>query len=89
MEAAVLVCERGESTSACVLLFVLCRLVANGAASSRASADTDEVVADRRRTCFLYTDTVVLFIARRVVASRREVQSEFWGPQPDLRQRIH
>jgi hypothetical protein len=43
---------------------LVCRLVANGAASSRASAaDTDEVVAGRCRTCFLYTDTAVLLPA--------------------------
>jgi hypothetical protein len=32
----------------------------------------------------------VLFIASRVVAHRRKVQSEFWSQQPDqLRQRFH
>jgi hypothetical protein len=35
-------------------------------------------------------DAAVLFIASRVVAHRREVQSEFWSQQPDLlRRRFH
>jgi hypothetical protein len=85
MDAVVLVCERGESTyiGLCPLV---CRLVANDAASSRASAaDTDEVVADRRQTDVLPLHRFV--VARRVVARRREVQSEFWRPHPD--QRFH
>jgi hypothetical protein len=63
---------------------LVCRLVANGATSSRASADTDEVVIKNN----VVADHLV--VVCRVVAHRREVQSEFWSQQPDLlRQRFH
>jgi hypothetical protein len=84
-----LVRERGEFIGMCPLV---CRLVANCAASSRASADTEEFVIKKKARLVSDfhgkdpMDAAVLFIARRVVTRRREVQSEFW---PDLRQRIH
>jgi hypothetical protein len=61
----------------------------------RSSADTDDLVIKKKAGLVSGRHgkdpmDAGLFIASRVVAHRREVQSEFWSEQPDLlRQRFH